>query len=110
MKRLGYLLFAVLAITLMLGGNALATPPSIKATAATISSLTTPMRIPRVFRMERCVSSMMLAIQDASPSRVIQNASAIHPCGRISTCSMTAKRCGRAAPAKSPQTVCFRNP
>ncbi len=27
MKRLGYLLFAVLAITLMLGGNALATPP-----------------------------------------------------------------------------------
>ena len=56
MKRLGYLLFAVLAITLMLGGNAVAAVGR-KATIAPISSPTTPMRIPRVFRMQPCVSS-----------------------------------------------------
>src|ERR1022692_3420390 len=103
MKRLGYLLFAVLAITLMLGGNALATPPvnqgdnsvyfvTYYSNANTAGVPDATLRIVNDGGAVCIATDSSKAICELTGDIGTLWAAISEPCGRRSTCSMTARR------------------
>ena len=92
MKKLGLLLLPILAITLMLGSNAFAQNVGDNSVYfVTYYSNANTSGAP---------DGTLRIINDGDYAELQpQRAWNTEPCGRRSTCSMTARRCGRAAPA-----------